>query len=112
MVFLGYTVSAEPTLLAFYDRLLPFASAFMALFGRRTLPHRSTISRFLAALDQPCIEASRLLFLEDLVVRTSQTFPTGGLWDRLGHHWLVIDVDGTKQAVRPGAAARSTDHPS
>jgi hypothetical protein len=58
----------------------------MALFGRSNLPHRSTLSRFLAALDQPTVEALRSLFLEDLVVRPSQTFPPGGLWDRLGHH--------------------------
>ena len=32
-VLIGYAVSAEPSLLAFYERLLPFAEAFMALFG-------------------------------------------------------------------------------
>jgi hypothetical protein len=74
-VLIGYAVSAEPTLLAFYDRLTPFASAFMALFGRTHLPHRSTVSRYLAALDQPTIEALRSLFLDDLVSRTAQTFP-------------------------------------
>src|SRR6266496_1158305 len=46
-VLIGYAVSAEPTLLAFYERLTPFAAAFMALFGRKTLPHRCTLSRFL-----------------------------------------------------------------
>ena len=102
-VLIGYVVSAEPTLLAFYERLTPFASPFMALFGRKTLPHRSTLSRFLAALDQPTVEALRSLFREDLVVRTCQTFPPGGLWDRQGQHWLVMDVDGTKQAARQRA---------
>ncbi len=102
-VLIGYAVSAEPTLEAFYDRLTPFAAAFMALFGRELLPHRSTLSRFLAALDQPVVEALRALFLEDLVARTAQTFPPGGLWDRVGHHWLVTDVDGTKQAARQRA---------
>ncbi len=96
-------VSAEPTLQAFYERLTPFASAFMALFGRKTLPHRSTLSRFLAALDQPTVEALRSLFLEDLVVRTGQPFAPGGLWDRLDQHWLVVDVDGTKKAARQRA---------
>jgi hypothetical protein len=74
-VLIGYAVSAEPTLLAFYERLLPFAEAFMALFGRKSLPHRSTLSRYLAALDQPTVEALRSLFLDDLVLRTAQTFP-------------------------------------
>ncbi|SRR6266567_8924693 len=41
-VLIGYAVSAEPTLLAFYERLAPFASTFMALFNRQNLPHRST----------------------------------------------------------------------
>ena len=51
-VLIGYDVSGESTLLAFYERLVPFAKPFMALFGRNLLPHRSPLSRFLAALDQ------------------------------------------------------------
>lgn len=102
-VLIGYAISGEPTLQAFYERLLPFATTFMALFGRQALPHRSTLSRFLAALDQPAVEALRLLFEEDLILRTAQTFPPGGLWDRLGHHWQVMDVDGTRQATRQRA---------
>jgi hypothetical protein len=31
-VLIGYMLSDEPTLLTFYERLAPFASAFMALF--------------------------------------------------------------------------------
>ncbi|HYU73065.1 MAG TPA: hypothetical protein VEL31_10335 [Ktedonobacteraceae bacterium] len=111
-VLIGYTVSAEPTLLAFYERLTPFSSAFMALFGRKTLPHRCTLSRFLAALDQPTVETLRSLFLEDLVVRTAQTFPAGGLWDRLGQHWLVMDVDGTKHAARQRALPSLAELPA
>jgi hypothetical protein len=102
-VLIGYAVSAEPSLQAFYERLQPFASADISLFGRKNLPHRSTLSRYLAALDQPTVEALRALFLDDLVLRTAQTFPPGGLWDRLGSHWLVVDVDGTKQAARQRA---------
>jgi len=51
-VLIGYALSGEPTLLAFYERLLPFAEPFMALFGRHLLPHRSTLSPFLAALER------------------------------------------------------------
>lgn len=76
-VLIGYAVSAKPTLLAFYDRLTPFATPFMALFGRKHLPHRSTLSRYLAALDQSTVEALRSLFLDDLVLRTAQPFPPG-----------------------------------
>jgi hypothetical protein len=62
IVLIGYAVSGEPTLKAFYERLWPFAATFMALFGRNALPCHSTLSRFLAALDQPSVEALRLLF--------------------------------------------------
>jgi hypothetical protein len=61
VVLLGYAVSGEPTLEAFYARLAPFSEAFMALFERSALPHPSTLSRFLAAVDQPCVEALRTL---------------------------------------------------
>lgn len=46
VVLIGYGLSGEPTLQAFYERLAPFAEPFMALFGRHLLPHRSTLSRF------------------------------------------------------------------
>src|SRR5215831_4209654 len=82
-VLLGYAISGERTLETFYERLRPFALAFMALFGRDRLPARSTLSRFLAALDQAPVEALRTLFLEDLLARPleKQEKP-GGLWDR------------------------------
>jgi hypothetical protein len=111
-VLIGYAASAEPTLLTFYERLAPFAAPFMALFGRKALPHRSTLSRFLAALDQPTVEALRALFLDDLIVRTRQTFPPGGVFDRLGSHWLVVDVDGTKQAARQRALPSLAELPA
>ena len=101
-VLIGYVLSGEPTLLAFYERLVPFASSFMALFGRDRLPHRSTFSRFLAALDQASVEALRTLFHKDLLAR--QPFPSpGGLFDRTGAQWLVVDVDATRQAARQRA---------
>jgi hypothetical protein len=58
-VLFGYAVSGERTLEAFYERLHPFAPAFMALFGRDCLPARSTLSRFLAALTPEAVEALR-----------------------------------------------------
>lgn len=65
----GYAISGGRTLEAFYERLQPFVAPFMALFERERLPHRSTLGRFLAALDQAPIEALRILFLEDLFAR-------------------------------------------
>ena len=101
-MLIGYTVSGEPTLQAFYERLLPFADSFMALFGRHHLPHRSTLSRFLAALDHASVESLRSLFQEDLLARKPIASPSG-LFDRTGRRWLVVDVDGTRQAARQRA---------
>ena len=66
-VLIGYAISGKPTLLAFYERLLPFAEPFMALFDRNQLPHRSTLSRFLAALDQSAVEALRASVIVEAV---------------------------------------------
>ena len=109
VMLIGYAVSGERTLQAFYQRLLPFAEPFMALFGRANLPHPATLSRFLAALDQAPVEALRTLFQEDLVARSAFASPPGGMWDRLGSHWTVVDVDGTKQAVRQRALPQTAD---
>ncbi len=113
-VLIGYALSGEPTLETFYDRLLPFALAFMALFGRQRLPHRSTLSRFLAALDQSTVEALRSLFQKDLVSRplTEEGSQRAGLWDRSGMQWVVFDVDGTRQAARQRALPHTSDLPA
>ena len=112
VMLMGYAVSGERSIKAFYERLLPFASPFMALFGRANLPHRGTLSRFLAALDETPMEALRTLFQEDLVARSPFARPSGGLWDRQGQHWTVIDVDGTKQAARQRALPQASDLPA
>jgi hypothetical protein len=112
VVLLGYAVSSERTLEAFYESAQPFAAPFMALFGRERLPHRSTLSRFLAALDQTPVEALRTVFLEDLIARPlEKEEKTGGLWDRQGTRWLVFDIDGTRQAARQRALPATPDLP-
>src|SRR5229473_3415741 len=74
---------------AFYEQIHPWASTFMALFGRDRLPARSTLSRFLAALDQTPVEALRSLFLKDLLARPLvKEEQSGGLWDRQGNHFF------------------------
>jgi len=110
-MLIGYAVSGEPTLRAFCERVQPFADPFMALFGRADLPDPATLSRYLAVLDQPCVEALRTLFLEDLLARSPFGTPPGGLWDRQGGQWLVIDVDGTKQAARQRALPATEELP-
>lgn len=111
-VLFGYTVSGERTLEAFYQRLSPFASAFMALFGHERLPARSTLSRFLAALPPEPVEALRTLFLSDLLARppVREDEPTG-LWDRTGNQWHVFDSDGTREAARQRALPKTPELP-
>jgi hypothetical protein len=105
VVLLGYAISGERTLEAFYESAHPFAASFMALFGRECLPHRSTLSRFLAALDQTAVEALRTVFLEDLIARPlEKEEKPGELWDRLGNHWQVFDVDAS---LSPGTSPRT-----
>lgn len=114
VVLIGYALSGEHTLETFYERLQPFATSFMAVFGRKKLPSRSALSRFLAALDQPAVEALRAVFQKDLVSRplTLQEEATGGLWDRRANRWFVFDIDGTRQAARQRALLHTKDRPS
>src|SRR5260370_24797671 len=111
VVLMGYAISGEPTLKAYYERLQPFATPFMALFGRSQLPHRSTLSRFLAALDAPSVEALRTVFLHDALARLGPGADVGGLWDRQGNRWIVFDLDGTRQAARQRALPQGPDLP-
>jgi hypothetical protein len=106
-VLLGYAISGERTLEAFYERLQPFAIPFMALFERDQLPARATLSRFVAALTEAPVEALRTRFLDDLLSRPlsinsndSDQRQTGGLLDRAGNSWVIFDIDGTREAAR------------
>lgn len=104
VVLFGYALSRERTLEAFYERLRPFASPFMALFERDQLPSRSALSRFLATLTAEAVEALRTLFLDDVLERPLvPEQQTGGLVDRAGSTWMVFDIDGTREAVRQRA---------
>ena len=99
---MGYAISGERTLADFFERVEPFEAAFMALFGRRCLPHRSSLSRFLADVDRPCLEAFRTLFVQRFAEGwTAETI--GGIFDRQGRRYIVFDVDATRQAARQRA---------
>src|SRR6266852_2483381 len=102
-LLVGYAISGERTLSDFFERVAPFETAYMALFGRRCLPHRSSLSRFLADVDHPCLEAFRALFEQQTFAEgwTSETI--GGIFDRQGRRYLVFDVDATRQAARQRA---------
>jgi hypothetical protein len=107
----GYAISGERTLQAFFDRLHPFAIPFMALFERAALPHRSTLSRFLADIDGPCLDALRTLFATSSYLWGWTQETIGGLWDRSGQRYLVFDIDGTREAARQRKLPTRADLP-
>jgi hypothetical protein len=102
-LLLGYAISGEPTLQAFFERLQPFATPFMALFGRDRLPHRSSLSRYLSSLSEETVEQLRTLFQQDLLARPLPGSELGGLWDRTGQQWSLFDLDGTRATARQRA---------
>jgi hypothetical protein len=102
-LLLGYAISGERTLADFFERLAPFGSAFMALFGRRCLPHRATLSRFLADVDRPCLEAFRTLFEQQSFAEGWTRETIGGIFDRKARRFIVFDVDATRQPARQRA---------
>jgi len=111
-VLFGYAISGERTLEAFYERLQPFASVFMALFDRDQLPSRSALSRFLAALSEALVAALRTLFLDDVLSRPlTPDKQTGSLLDRMGNAWVVFDIDGTREAARQRAWPQTDELP-
>src|SRR5437588_10892000 len=71
-VLFGYAISGERTIEEFYERLLPFAQPFMALFDREQLPSRSALSRFLAS-----VSASGHRNLAHALSRRSARTPSG-----------------------------------
>jgi hypothetical protein len=83
-LLIGYAISGERTLADFFERVAPEAPAFMALFGRRRLPHRSSLSRFLADVDRPCLEAFRTLFQKHGLARCVD----------IGNHWWSVGPKG------------------
>jgi len=111
-VLVGYALSGERTLQAYYDRLAAFATPFMALFERHELPHRATLSRFLAAVDRSCPEALRALFASSSCTQGWTHETIGGVWDRQACRYLVIDVDATRAAARQRALPASEQLPA
>ena len=83
----------------------------MALFGRKCLPHRSSLSRFLADVDPPCLESLRTLFQQHSFAEGWTTETIGGIFDRQARRFLVFDVDATRQAARQRALPSEAELP-
>jgi len=102
-LLMGYAISGERTLADFFERLAPFETAFMALFGRNGLPHRSSLSRFLAAVDRPCLEAFRMLSSSRALQRGGPRKPLGG--SSTGRSVATLSLT-SMQRVKPHGNAR------
>ena len=51
--------------------------------------------------------------LQDLLARPpGKEEQSGGMFDRQGNHYLVFDVDGTRQAASPRALPKTADRPA
>lgn len=111
-LLLGYAISGERTREAFCARVAPFGSVFMALFGRRCCPHRASLSRFLADVDRPCLEAFRTLFQQFSFAEGWTRDSIGGIFDRQGRRFIVFDVDATRQAARQRALPTAPELPA
>jgi hypothetical protein len=98
-VLISYAISGERILADFFERMAPFETALMALFGRAELPHRSSLSRFLADVDRPCLEAFRTLFQKQGLADGWTEETIGGIWDRQDRRYIVFDVDATREAA-------------
>jgi len=62
LVLVGYAISGECTLPAFYAAVEPVREAFTALWGRTRLPVACTLSRSLSAVISADMEAVRSFF--------------------------------------------------
>lgn len=111
VVLLGYALSGERSIHDFYQRLAAHGELYMHLFERDHLPHRSTLSRFLAALTPTCVEQLRQELLGELATQLWPQTDEAGWWDRTGRQWVLFDVDGTRAVARQRALAQSADLP-
>jgi hypothetical protein len=106
VVLLGYAISGEPTLLAFYERLTPFAVPFMALFNCQRLPHR-----ILKGFSSTSLLSKKAHFFTPPL-----PFPTSlrNLWDpRLGSFpktWLTLDPSRRSAGLSFKRRARTIVH--
>src|SRR6266700_3342419 len=92
VVLMGYARSCEPTRASYYERLLPFATPFMALFGRERVASPLDAQPF-SCRPGPgeCGSAAQCVRGPDALARPGPAEGVGGLWDRQGQRWGVFE---------------------
>ncbi len=112
VVLMGYAISGEPTLAAYYERLQPFATPFMALFGRERVASSLDAQSLSGCSGRGvCGGTTQRVRGPDALARPGPVEGVGGLWDRQGQRWVVFDLDGTRQTARQRALPQSPDLP-
>jgi hypothetical protein len=111
LLLLAYAVSGVETLKLFFEQLESIKPVLMSLWKRVRCPVAATLSRFLAAVDEPAVEQLRSLFEADLLAHPIEMKTAMGLSDRTGKRWVVFDVDGTVKATRHRALVSASTHP-
>jgi hypothetical protein len=63
LVLICLVLSNAPSIRSFYQEVPPIAEVLFALWGRKKMPHRSALSRWLLAIDPSVVEHVRTLFV-------------------------------------------------
>jgi hypothetical protein len=111
LLLLSYAVSGLNSLQAFFEQLSSVAPVLMAVWDRQHCPVASSLSRFLADVNNDAVEALRDLF-EAALLEHSPINPDLGVTDRTGKQWTIFDVDGTTKAVRHRVLLTQNTHPT
>jgi hypothetical protein len=103
VVLIGYILSGEPTLLAFYERLARLRLILHGAFWPEPLASSlNSVSVSGGSRSRKSGGASDALS-RSIGLPANRFLPPLGLFDRTSGQWLVIDVDGTRQAARQRA---------
>ncbi len=111
LLLLVYATSHADTLKTFFHDLRPCKSLLPVVWARLRLPSRSALSRFLAAVTAPAVEALRTLLFEDLLAHGLTGPYVGGLVDRVAQRHVLFDVDGTHQVARQRQVVGGDERP-
>src|SRR5260221_3398297 len=92
-----------------FGLLLPRSWPSLAATTFPVIPPSAVFSRLLISqVSKP----SGFYAQEDLVARSTFGSPPGGVWDRLGNQWFLVDIDGTKQTARQRALPQANELPA
>lgn len=112
LMLLAFALSGEGHVRHFRKRLEGHEKALAAAWDRDGVPSPSALSRFLAAVGSPPLEALRKVLFQALLENGIAVDETLGLLDRGEQRWLMFDIDGTRQAIRLRILVGGEDRPA